>query len=378
MSFIYLDHAATTKPHESVAAKMLPFLGEEFYNPSAIYQPAVKVRAKISNARRTVADFLNADPMKIFFTSGGTESDNWALRMGVESMKEKGRHIISSSIEHPAVLNTLKALERSGYEVTYLPVDERGRISIEDLKNAVREDTILISVMHANNEIGTIEPVGQIGKVASEKGILFHVDAVQTMGHIKIDLKELDIDLMSASSHKIYGPKGCGILYVKDSGRFGSLLYGGSQENGMRPGTENVPSIIGFGEAVAVASSRMEDDHAHDLKLRNLFIDRLKEEVPDVEFNGDQDNCLPGILSVSLRSVTAETLLIVLDSNGICASAGSACAAGAIEPSHVLMACGMDKDKASRTVRFSIGRENTEEDIIFTAKVIGDYIRSRS
>lgn len=378
MDHIYLDHAATTRPDAASVEAMLPYLNGEYQNPSAIYQPAVKIRAKISSIRADIAGFLNTSPSSIFFTSGGTESDNWAVRGAAHIMRSKGRHIISTSIEHPAVLNTLKSLESEGYEVTYLPVDKNGIVSVSDIEAAIKDDTILISVMHANNEIGTIEPVEQIGRIANGRGILFHVDAVQTFGHIPIDVEKLNVDLLSASSHKIYGPKGCGILYVKNPSSFVKILYGGSQENGMRPGTENVPAIMGFGEAVNIARTRINDDLVHDMKLRKLFMDKLAEEVPGVKFNGSKESVLPGILSVTFESVTAETLLIILDSNGICASAGSACAAGAIEPSHVLMSCGMDKESASRTVRFSIGRENTEEDIIFTVKVIGDYFRGRS
>ncbi len=378
MDHIYLDHAATTRPDAASVEAMLPYLNGEYQNPSAIYQPAVKIRAKISSIRADIAGFLNTSPSSIFFTSGGTESDNWAVRGAAHIMRSKGRHIISTSIEHPAVLNTLKSLESEGYEVTYLPVDKNGIVSVSDIEAAIKDDTILISVMHANNEIGTIEPVEQIGRIANGRGILFHVDAVQTFGHIPIDVEKLNVDLLSASSHKIYGPKGCGILYVKNPSSFVKILYGGSQENGMRPGTENVPAIMGFGEAVNIARTRINDDLVHDMKLRKLFMDKLTEEVPGVKFNGSKESVLPGILSVTFEGVTAETLLIILDSNGICASAGSACAAGAIEPSHVLMSCGMDKESASRTVRFSIGRENTEEDIIFTVKVIGDYFRGRS
>ncbi|MCR5593132.1 MAG: cysteine desulfurase [Saccharofermentans sp.] len=378
MDHIYLDHAATTRPDTASVEAMLPYLNGEYQNPSAIYQPAVKIRAKISSIRADIAGFLNTSPSSIFFTSGGTESDNWAVRGAAHIMRSKGRHIISTSIEHPAVLNTLKSLESEGYEVTYLPVDKNGIVSVSDIEAAIKDDTILISVMHANNEIGTIEPVEQIGRIANGRGILFHVDAVQTFGHIPIDVEKLNVDFLSASSHKIYGPKGCGILYIKNPSSFVKILYGGSQENGMRPGTENVPAIMGFGEAVNIARTRINDDLAHDMKLRKLFMDKLTEEVPGVKFNGSKESVLPGILSVTFEGVTAETLLIILDSNGICASAGSACAAGAIEPSHVLMSCGMDKESASRTVRFSTGRENTEEDIIFTVKVIGDYFRGRS
>lgn len=378
MDHIYLDHAATTRTDAASVEAMLPYLNGEYQNPSAIYQPAVKIRAKISSIRADIAGFLNTSPSSICFTSGGTESDNWAVRGAAHIMRSNGRHIISTSIEHPAVLNTLKSLESEGYEVTYLPVDKNGLVSVSDIEAAIKDDTILISVMHANNEIGTIEPVEQIGRIANGRGILFHVDAVQTFGHIPIDVKKLNVDLLSASSHKIYGPKGCGILYIKNPSSFVKILYGGSQENGMRPGTENVPAIIGFGEAVNIARTRINDDLVHDMKLRKLFMDKLAEEVPGVKFNGSKESVLPGILSVTFEGVTAETLLIILDSNGICASAGSACAAGAIEPSHVLMSCGMDKESASRTVRFSIGRENTEEDIIFTVKVIGDYFRGRS
>ena len=377
MNCIYLDHAATTKPDPSVVEAMMPYLRESFYNPSALYQPAVKVRTRISEARSVTADLIHTSPSKIFFTSGGTESDNWAIRLACELNKEKGRHIITSSVEHPAVLRTLKALESQGYEVTYLPVDHTGLVDVDDLKRKIRKDTVLISVMHANNEIGTVEPIGRIGSIANERGILFHIDAVQTFGHVPVDVSAVGADFLSASSHKIYGPKGCGFLYVKDPASFGKLLYGGSQENGMRPGTENVPAIIGFGEASRIAGKRLEEDMKHDEELREILLDELFENVRDMSVNGNRDHHLPGIVNVTFPGISSESLLIVLDGNGICASAGSACASGAVEPSHVLTACGMSKEDASCSVRFSIGRENTENDMISTARVIGEFIKGR-
>ncbi len=374
---IYLDHAATTRPDARVVDAMLPFLKENYLNPSAIYQPALYVRNCIEEVRGEVADFLRVRAEQIFFTGGGTESDNWAIRMGAETRKDRGRHIIASPVEHPAVMNSLRALEQEGYEITYLPVDRSGRVSASDAEQAIREDTILITCMHVNNELGCIEPIEEIGELAKAHHILFHTDAVQSFGHLPIDLSEGGIDLLSASAHKVYGPKGCGILYVREPHRFGKLLYGGKQENGMRPGTENVPAIIGFGEAVRLASARLQSDLDRLTGLRESFKERLLSEVPDVIFHESAADVYPGILNVAFPEVSSETLLIILDQHGICASAGSACAAGAIEVSPVLAACGIPKEEAMHSIRFSLGRDNTEEELKDTAEIIGSYIRSK-
>ena len=367
---IYLDNAATTRPDPSVIQAMMPYLTEQFANPSAFYQEAVRVRMQIDLARQHAADLLGAAPGNIYFTAGGTEADNWALRAGAEMMREKGRHIITSSVEHPAVRNTARYLASCGYEVTFLPVDGRGRVDPDEVRAAIRPDTVLISVMHANNELGTIEPVREIGMAAREAGVLFHTDAVQTFGHIPIDPEECGISFLSASAHKLNGPKGVGLLYVAPGLRPGRLLYGGSQERSLRPGTENPAAIIGFGEAARLAALRMDEDAARIRTLRQDFIMELKSQIPGIRINGDEEQSLPGIVSVTFPTVSSETLLIRLDQHGICASAGSACSAGAIEPSPVLTACGMSEEQAKRTLRLSLGRENTAEELKETVRVL--------
>lgn len=367
---IYLDNAATTKMDSQVLEVMLPYLSESYLNPSAFYQGAVKIRMQVEGARRSIAEKLGVPSDTIFFTSGGTESDNWAIRLAAQLQCEKGRHIITSAIEHPAVLNTFKYLQENGYDVTYVGVDRTGRIDLTQLKKAIREDTVLISIMHANNELGTIEPIDEIGQIAHKKGILFHTDAVQTFGHIPIDVDGCNIDLMSVSGHKLYGPKGIGFLYIRDRRRFGRLLFGGSQEKGLRPGTENVPGIIGLSKAVEIAYDRLEQDITSVSALRDLFAAEIKKAIPDVCINGDNEHHLPGTVNVTFPNISGEALLIALDQSGICASAGSACSAGAIEPSHVLIACGLTSDEAERTLRFSIGRNNTQEEILKTISVL--------
>ncbi|SHJ01292.1 cysteine desulfurase [Butyrivibrio fibrisolvens DSM 3071] len=367
---IYLDHAATTRPEPEVVEAMIPFLRDNYMNPSAFYQPAVRTRMQVEKARRSIAQFINAPYDSIVFTSGGTESDNWAIRMGAKISEDKGKHIITTKIEHPAVLNTVRFMEEQGYDVTYLDVDSTGRIDLDDLKSAIREDTVLISIMHANNEIGTIQPIEEIGKIAHEHGILFHTDAVQTFGHIKIDVSDCNIDLLSASAHKLYGPKGIGLLYIRDRKKFAKLLFGGSQELGLRPGTENVADIIGFAKAVEIAESAVESDHENQNALREELKSSILKEIPGAVINENEKEHLPGTLNVTFPSVSAETILIRLDMNGICASAGSACSAGALEPSHVLTSIGKSDDEAKRTIRFSIGRENTKDDIVKTVEVL--------
>ena len=367
---IYLDHAATTRPEPEVVEAMIPFLRDNYMNPSAFYQPAVRTRMKVEKARRSIAQFINASYDSIVFTSGGTESDNWAIRMGAKISEDKGKHIITTKIEHPAVLNTARFMEEQGYDVTYLDVDSTGRIDLDDLKSAIREDTVLISIMHANNEIGTIQPIKEIGNIAHERGILFHTDAVQTFGHIKIDVSDCNIDLLSASAHKLYGPKGIGLLYIRDRQKFAKLLFGGSQELGLRPGTENVADIIGFAKAVEIAESVVESDNENQNALRENLKSSILKEIPGAVINENEKEHLPGTLNVTFPSVSSETILIRLDMNGICASAGSACSAGALEPSHVLTAIGRSADEAGRTIRFSLGRENTKDDIVKTVEVL--------
>ena len=369
---IYLDHAATTRPESAVVDAMIPFLSESYMNPSSFYQPAVRTRMEVEKARRSVAKFINAPYDSIIFTSGGTESDNWAIRIGAGLYESSGGHIITTKIEHPAVLNTVRFMEEKGYEITYLDVDKTGRISLEDLKSAIRKDTVLISVMHANNELGTIQPIKEIGQIAHDKGILFHTDAVQTFGHLKIDVDEYNIDLLSARAHKIYGPKGIGLLYIRNRKKFAKLMFGGNQELGLRPGTENVASIIGFSKAIQIAKDRMEEDYIRENQLRDKLKDLIQKEIHGAVINENDSFHLPGTLNVTFPKISAETILIRLDLNGICASAGSACSAGAIEPSHVLTAIGKSEAQAKSTIRFSLGRENTEQDIEKTVLVLAD------
>ncbi|MCR4904049.1 MAG: cysteine desulfurase [Butyrivibrio sp.] len=363
---IYLDNAATTPMDRAVLEAMIPFYENNFYNPSAFYQASVKTKMQVESARRKIAGLLKVPADTIFFTSGGTESDNWAVRLGAFSEGEKKKHIITSAIEHPAVLNTMKYMQEKGYEVTYLKVDRNGIVDLDELKSAIRKDTILISVMHANNEVGSIQPIKEIGEIASQNGILFHTDAVQTFGHIPIDIEDCHIDLLSVSAHKLYGPKGIGFLYIRNRKDFGKLLFGGSQEKSLRPGTENVPGIIGMSKAAELSYERMDSDYIYIENLRELFIHKLKEVMPEIVVNGSPINHLPGTANITFGGITGESLLIALDQQGICASAGSACSAGAIEPSHVLMAMGLSAKEASRTLRFSFGRCNTKEDVINT------------
>lgn len=371
---IYLDNAATTRPDDTVLAAMLPYMKESFYNPSASYEEARRVRNQIEAQREIVARFIGADPGSVYFTSGGTEADNWAIRTAVAG--RQGRHIITSSYEHPAVHNTMKDLESKGYEITYIAPDEDGRIDPHKIGNAVKEDTVLISVMHANNETGNINPVAEIGRIAHEKDILFHSDAVQSIGHLRINVIENNIDLLSVSAHKIYGPKGSGFLYVSPELKAGNLLFGGSQESSRRPGTENVPGIIGLGKAVEILDRELDNDRGHDLELKNRLISLLKEKVSDIKINGRGD-MLPNILNVTFPQMLSENLLFLAGLKGICLSAGSACASGAVTPSRTLTSLGLTPDMAMRSIRFSIGRYNSIEDIDTAAAVIGEIINNR-
>ncbi len=367
---IYLDNAATTKPKKEVIDVMMPFLTEQYGNPSAIYSFSAQNKTAIQKARKQVAELINAKENSIYFTSGGTEADNWALIKTAEAYEEKGRHIITTKIEHHAILHTCDYLEKRGFEITYLGVDNDGRISLEELKQAIRKDTIFISVMFANNEVGTIQPIEQIGEIASEHGIVFHTDAVQAFGHVPIDVEAMHIDLLSASGHKIYGPKGVGCLYINNSLKISSLIHGGGQERARRAGTENVPGIVGFGHAAMLAKETLKERMEKETRLRDFFIKELFNRISDIKLNGCKENRLPNNINVSFPYVEGESMLIMLDMQEICASSGSACTAGSIDPSHVLVAMGLSSDEARESVRFTISDETTEEELRATVDAV--------
>ena len=360
---IYLDHAATTYVDEEVLAEMMPYFSEIYCNPSAAYSFATKGRIAIEEARNHAAKLIGASDMEIYFTSGGSESDNWAIKAVAESFSDKGKHIITTKIEHHAVLHTCEYLERHGFDITYLNVDSDGKVRLDELKKSIREDTILISVMTANNEIGTIQPVAEIGKIAHEKGILFHTDAVQAYGHIPINVDEMNIDLLSASGHKFNGPKGVGIMYIRKGVKIRSFIHGGSQERGRRAGTYNVPGIAGLGTAAKLAMENMAKRAEKEKELRDYFIDRISAEIPYTVLNGHREDRLPNNINFCFRFVEGESVLIMLDQAGICASSGSACTSGAIDPSHVLRAIGLSDEMAHESLRLTLSYENTKEEI---------------
>ena len=371
---IYLDHAATTPVDDRVLNKMLPYFRLSYGNPSSMYEKGRANKRIIEEARSEIARPINAKAKEIYFTSGGTESDNLALKGVAYANKNKGKHIITSKIEHPAILNSCKTLEKQGYEITYLNVDNRGFVRLDELENAIREDTILISIMFANNEIGTIEPIEQIGKIAKQKNIIFHTDSVQAVGNIKIDAQKLEIDLLSMSAHKFYGPKGIGALYVRNGIKFDRIQDGGHQEIGKRSGTENVAGIVGMAEALKLANSNLEANNKRILENRNYFIKKLKERIKDIEFNGDLERRLPGNINVTFNGKDSLELLLKLDEYNICASAGSACSTGESSPSHVLTAIGLPPEKAFSTLRFSLGKENTKDEIDYVINVLEKLI----
>ena len=371
---IYLDHAATTAVSPAVMSEMIPYFNEKFGNPSSIYEFASNNKEAINRARISVADLINANPEDIYFTAGGSEADNWAVKETVRALRKKGNHVITTQIEHHAVLNTCKFLEREGVEVTYLPVDENGMISIADLERAITDRTILISVMFANNEIGTIQPVKEIGKIAEKHNIIFHTDAVQAYGQIPIDVKAMKIDMLSASGHKFNGPKGIGFLYIKEGIDIGSFIHGGHQEKGKRAGTENVPGIIGMGKAAELAMENMEERIKKETELRDRLIDRVLSEIPYVRLNGHRFKRLPNNANFSFQFVEGESLLIMLDMNGICASSGSACTSGSLDPSHVLKAMGLPDDICHGSLRLTLGEENTKEEIDYTIDCLKDIV----
>lgn len=360
---IYLDNAATTKVNKKVLESMMPYFSEIYCNPSAAYSFATKGRIAIEEARNHAAKLIGASDMEIYFTSGGSESDNWAIKAVAESFSDKGKHIITTKIEHHAVLHTCEYLERHGFDITYLNVDDDGKVRLDELKKSIREDTILISVMTANNEIGTIQPVAEIGKIAHEKGILFHTDAVQAYGHIPINVDEMNIDLLSASGHKFNGPKGVGIMYIRKGVKIRSFIHGGSQERGRRAGTYNVPGIAGLGTAAKLAMENMAKRAEKEKELRDYFIDRISAEIPYTVLNGHREDRLPNNINFCFRFVEGESVLIMLDHAGICASSGSACTSGAIDPSHVLRAIGLSDEMAHESLRLTLSYENTKEEI---------------
>jgi cysteine desulfurase len=363
MRRIYLDYAATTPTHPEVVKAMLPYFTEAFGNPSSIYSCGQQAKGAIEESRTKIADLIGARDEEIVFTSGGTEADNFAIK-GVASTRDtRGNHIITSPIEHHAVIETCKFLGRRGFSITHLPVDEYGLVDPDDIKKAITDKTILISVMHANNEIGTIEPIAEIGKIAREAGIYFHTDAVQTVGHIPINVDELGVDLLSISAHKLYGPKGVGALYIRKGTKLVSLVHGGEQERGRRAGTYNVPGIIGFGRAVELAQQEMNQEAERLTPLRDKLINGLLERIDHTRLNGHPQKRLPNNVNISVDFVEGESMCLGLDLAGICASTGSACASSTLEPSHVLLVTGLSPERAYGSLRFTLGKWTTEEEI---------------
>ena len=371
---IYLDNAATTKTASEVVEAMLPYFTEKYGNPSSVYSFASGNKEAISEQRDVIAEALGAKGNEIYFTAGGSESDNWALKAAAEAYGDKGNHIITTKIEHHAILHTAEYLEKRGFEVTYLDVDEDGKVSLEDLKKAIRPSTILISVMYANNEIGTIQPIREIGEIAHENGILFHTDAVQAFGQVPIQVDECHIDMLSASGHKLNGPKGIGFLYIRRGVKIRSFVHGGAQERKRRAGTENVPGIIGLGTAVRPAAATMEERGKKESRLRDHMISRIMEEIPYCRLNGHKADRLPNNVNVSFQFVEGESLLIMLDGKGICASSGSACTSGSLDPSHVLLAIGLPHEIAHGSLRMTLGEETTEEEIDYVVDCLKEIV----
>lgn len=367
---IYLDNAATTRTAPEVVEAMLPYFSEHYGNPSSVYEFASVSKQAVSDSRAVIAKALGASENEIYFTAGGSESDNWAMKAAAEAYRTKGRHIITTKIEHHAILHTAQYLEKEGYEVTYLDVDENGLVKLDQLKAAIRPDTILISVMFANNEIGTIEPIQEIGEIAHEHGILFHTDAVQAFGQIPILVDEYHIDMLSASGHKLNGPKGIGFLYIRKGVKIRSFIHGGAQERKRRAGTENVPGIVGLGKAVERAMTTMEERTSKERELRDYLMNRVMKEVPYTRVNGHRTTRLPNNANFSFQFIEGESLLIMLDMEGICGSSGSACTSGSLDPSHVLLAIGLPHEIAHGSLRLTLGEDTTREDIDYVVEAI--------
>lgn len=362
---IYLDNAATTKTAPEVVQAMLPYFTEHFGNASTVYSLGSESKKAINESRQIIADALGAKSEEIYFTAGGSESDNWALKATAEAYESKGKHIITTKIEHHAILHTCEYLEKRGFEITYLNVDRDGLISLDELRAAIRPDTILISIMFANNEIGTIEPIKEIGEIAKEKGVLFHTDAVQAFGHVPINVDEMHIDMLSASGHKFNGPKGIGFLYIRSGLKLRSFIHGGSQERSRRAGTENVPGIVGIGVAAKRAVENMEKNAKHEIELRDYLFSRIEKEIPYCWINGHRTQRLPGNANFSFLYIEGESMLIMLDMKNVCASSGSACTSGSLDPSHVLLAIGLKHEEAHGSLRLTLSEENTKEEMDF-------------
>jgi cysteine desulfurase len=372
---IYLDYAATTPVHPEVLKAMLPYFTEIYGNPSSVHTAGQEARTAVEKARESVASLIGAAAEEIVFTSGGTEADNYALRGAALANASKGKHIITTSIEHHAALESARALEKQGFKVTYLPVDDYGMVDPGDVKKVLTPETILISVMHANNEIGTVQPLAEIGKIAREAGIIFHTDAVQTVGHIPTDVNELGVDLLSMSAHKLYGPKGVGALYVRKGTRLAALIHGGGQEKARRSGTENVPGIVGFGKAAEVARGEMQDEAARLVVLRDKLFLGLQQRMEKIKLNGHPEKRLPNNVNISVSYVEGESMVLSLDLQGIYVSTGSACSSGSLEPSHVLLAIGCSHEQAHGSLRFTIGKWTTEQEIDRVLEVLPPIVQ---
>jgi cysteine desulfurase len=367
--FVYADNAATTAVSRAVLDEMIPYFCDKYGNPSSIYSIGRESREAVDIARKKVADALGAEEQEIFFTSGGSEADNWAIRGTALANAKKGKHLITTKFEHHAVLHTMKALEKDGFEVTYLDVNANGIVKPADLEAAIRPDTTLVTIMYANNEIGTIQPIPELAKICSDKGVIFHTDAVQAVGHVKINVKEQHIDLLSLSSHKFHGPKGVGALYIRKGLRFPNLIEGGAQEKNRRAGTEYVPGIVGLGKAIELACGSIDENAKKISKLRDRLIDGILK-LPLTRLNGDRENRLPGNVNISVEGIEGESLLLLLDMNGICASSGSACTSGSLDPSHVLLAIGLKHEVAHGSLRLTLSEQNTDEDVDYILEVL--------
>ena len=368
MRQVYLDNSATTPIKGDVLKEMLPFLPENYGNASSLYTPGLIARRALDEAREKVATLINAKPNEVYFTGCGSESDNWVLKGVASALKNKGNHIITTVTEHPAMLRTCEYLEKNGYEVTYLGIDDQGRLKPEELEAAIKETTILVSIMMVNNESGTIHPIKELAAIAKKHGVLFHTDAVQALGNVPIDVKDLGVDFLSMSAHKIYGPKGVGGLYIRRGAKLGTLIFGGGQESGKRAGTENVAGIVGFGKAAELAINGLDEHIKHSTEIRNYLADKLTSEIPDIIINGSMENRHPGNLNVTFKYIEGESILIQLDACGICISTGSACSSKSLKPSHVLSALGVPDELIHGTIRFSVGDFTTKEDIDYTVE----------
>ncbi len=378
---IYMDNAATTQVYPEVLEAMNPFFTEYYGNPSALYSFADEAENAVDKARDTVADLIGAKKEEIYFTGGGSESDNWALKATAEAYGKKGKHIITTTIEHHAILHTAQWLEKNGFEVTYVNVDEDGKVKLDELEAAIRPDTILISVMAANNEIGTIQPLKEIGEIARRHGVLFHTDAVQAFAHIPINVDEMNIDMLSASGHKINGPKGIGVMYIRKGVQIRSFIHGGAQERQRRAGTHNVPGIVGLGKAVEISKANMEKNAEYERELRDYLIERVTTEIPYTKLNGHRTDRLPNNANFCFRFIEGESMLILLDQAGVCASSGSACTSGSLDPSHVLLAIGVPHEIAHGSLRITVSEKNTKEEVDYLVdklKAIIERLRGMS